>query len=595
MTLLSKLALGNPPEQLGFPFRGGTTQNLGRSPLLPAATSPILRCIRTKRGGQIKTKTKKASGLGPVLPEHRPRCCWLARATRCCWSTGRLSRATRSRPTWCTRPASPRWSDGACSTGVVATGCPPIDTMRSTSALHDRRPPGADGGVGVRPAPHGARQAAGRRGVEAAPRSREGFTVEGCLIEDGRVVGIRGRQGRRDRHRDGRVVVGADGRHSSVARLVGPSSTTRSRRCSAATTPTGAACRWTALRGLHPPGRQAWRPGPTNDDLTLVIAGWPFDEFEANKRDIEGNFSRRSTWRRAFAERLAAARREERFVGTAMPNYFRKPYGPGWALVGDAGYHKDFITAQGISDAFRDAELCATALDECSQAARSFDAAMADYQTARDRQVLPMYEFTTELVTLGPPPPRPPGVVAPLPGHPGGEGGLGGGHPRGASPPYFLRPRDPREVHLPPRGDRRPLTPLYLNLPPFLPSSSPRGSPARAWVYDLTGGLLGRRGNRMRAMLADDLQLQPGDQVLDGLRGPAASRWSSQSVWELPARSTASIQQPEMIKRASSRARKRGLPATFQVAFAQDPPFADGTFDAVACTLALHHVAEDAN
>ena len=47
-----------------------------------------------------------------------------------------------------------------------------------------------------------------------------------------------------------------------------------------------------------------------------------------------------------------------------MPNYFRKPFGPGWALVGDAGYNKDFITAQGIHDAFRDAELCATALDE---------------------------------------------------------------------------------------------------------------------------------------------------------------------------------------------------------------------------------------
>ena len=46
-----------------------------------------------------------------------------------------------------------------------------------------------------------------------------------------------------------------------------------------------------------------------------------------------------------------------------MPNYFRKPYGPGWALVGDAGYNRDFITAQGIMDAFRDAELCAAALD----------------------------------------------------------------------------------------------------------------------------------------------------------------------------------------------------------------------------------------
>jgi len=47
-----------------------------------------------------------------------------------------------------------------------------------------------------------------------------------------------------------------------------------------------------------------------------------------------------------------------------VPNFFRKPYGPGWALIGDAGYNKDFITAQGIHDAFRDAELCVTALDE---------------------------------------------------------------------------------------------------------------------------------------------------------------------------------------------------------------------------------------
>jgi flavin-dependent dehydrogenase len=47
-------------------------------------------------------------------------------------------------------------------------------------------------------------------------------------------------------------------------------------------------------------------------------------------------------------------------VGTAVPNFFRKPYAPGWALVGDAAYNKDFITAQGIQDAFRDAELCAS-------------------------------------------------------------------------------------------------------------------------------------------------------------------------------------------------------------------------------------------
>jgi flavin-dependent dehydrogenase len=93
-------------------------------------------------------------------------------------------------------------------------------------------------------------------------------------------------------------------------------------------------------------------------------------------------------------------------MGTALPNFFRKPFGPGWALVGDAGYQRDFITAQGISDAFRDAELCAAALDQGFSGARSFDDAMAGYQRRRDEQSLPMYEMTCQLATLEPPPPE---------------------------------------------------------------------------------------------------------------------------------------------------------------------------------------------
>jgi 2-polyprenyl-6-methoxyphenol hydroxylase-like FAD-dependent oxidoreductase len=134
---------------------------------------------------------------------------------------------------------------------------------------------------------------------------------------------------------------------------------------------------------------------PTNDDLTVVIAGWPYAEFEANKKDIEGNLFKTYDLAPAFAERLRAGARETRFVGTAVPNFFRKPYGPGWALVGDAGYNKDFITAQGIRR-ISDAELCVTALESIRRHSL-FDAAMADYQSRRDAQVLPMYEFTTEL------------------------------------------------------------------------------------------------------------------------------------------------------------------------------------------------------
>ena len=81
-----------------------------------------------------------------------------------------------------------------------------------------------------------------------------------------------------------------------------------------------------------------------------------------------------------FAERVRAAKRVAPFAGTPVANFFRQPYGPGWALVGDAGYNKDPITAQGISDAFRAAELCATAVEQAFGGARPFDDAMREYQ-----------------------------------------------------------------------------------------------------------------------------------------------------------------------------------------------------------------------
>jgi len=108
----------------------------------------------------------------------------------------------------------------------------------------------------------------------------------------------------------------------------------------------------------------------------------------------------------AFSERLRAGKREERFVGTPVENYFRKPYGPGWALVGDAGYNRDYITAMGIMDAFLSAELCADALDQSLSGVRPFQEAMEDYRRARDVRVGPIYEFTCQLAALEPPPPK---------------------------------------------------------------------------------------------------------------------------------------------------------------------------------------------
>jgi hypothetical protein len=140
-----------------------------------------------------------------------------------------------------------------------------------------------------------------------------------------------------------------------------------------------------------PVGGPAWLD--TNNDLTLVLAAWPQAEVAQVKRDLQGNYLREVT--AALGDRLDGGRQETRVVGEGVPNRFRTPYGPGWALVGDAGYAKDPVTAQGITDAFRDAELCAGALDAAWRGSRGYDEALGEYQQHRDERVLPMYEFAS--------------------------------------------------------------------------------------------------------------------------------------------------------------------------------------------------------
>ena len=245
-------------------------------------------------------------------------------------------------------------------------------------------------------------RAAGAAGAEV----REGFVVEEILVEGGTVTGIRGHaKGGATVTERARVVVGADGRHSLVAKAVDAPRYNE--------VPPLESCYYAYWSGLPADGFEiydrsprGWAAMPTNDDLTLIVCGWPQAEFKANRGDIEGNQMRAFDMAPEFAERVRQARRETRFVGTRdLPNFFRRPYGPGWALVGDAGYHKDPITAFGMTDAFRDAEALAGALDDVFTGAREHDAALASYQQARDDAVLPLYELTCDLARLEPAPP----------------------------------------------------------------------------------------------------------------------------------------------------------------------------------------------
>ena len=86
----------------------------------------------------------------------------------------------------------------------------------------------------------------------------------------------------------------------------------------------------------------------------------------------------------------------------SIPNQIVEPIGAGWALVGDAGYHRDAITGHGISDAFRDAELLAAALDRALAAPTEEREALRGYHTERDRMLREIFEITCELSGVPP-------------------------------------------------------------------------------------------------------------------------------------------------------------------------------------------------
>jgi 2-polyprenyl-6-methoxyphenol hydroxylase-like FAD-dependent oxidoreductase len=240
--------------------------------------------------------------------------------------------------------------------------------------------------------------------ADAGAEVRERFSVDDFLVEDGAVVGIRGREhGGASVIERARVVIGADGRNSELARFVG--ATTYAER------PKAQRSYYTYYRDLPVDGFEifirpyrAWAVAPTNDGLTMLVLGWPHAEADAFRADPEGNLLSTLDLVPEFAERVRAATRVERLTGSSLPGYFRNPYGPGWVLVGDAAYNKDPITAQGIIDAFGDAESISQALDDVWSGARSFDDAMGKHQAWRDAHAMPIYEFTSELATLEPPP-----------------------------------------------------------------------------------------------------------------------------------------------------------------------------------------------
>jgi 2-polyprenyl-6-methoxyphenol hydroxylase-like FAD-dependent oxidoreductase len=106
-----------------------------------------------------------------------------------------------------------------------------------------------------------------------------------------------------------------------------------------------------------------------------------------------------------LAARLRSGRRVSPIAGTLHnPNQLRRGRGPGWALVGDAGYHRDPVTGHGLSDAYRDAELLALALDRALRGVSDEHTALSRYERERDRELRAVFELTTALSEYPPTP-----------------------------------------------------------------------------------------------------------------------------------------------------------------------------------------------
>jgi 2-polyprenyl-6-methoxyphenol hydroxylase-like FAD-dependent oxidoreductase len=245
--------------------------------------------------------------------------------------------------------------------------------------------------------------------VASGAEVRERFNVDEYIVDDGAVAGIRGRTA------DGRPIeerapltIGADGRNSRLARAVDAPVYND--------VPTILCYYFSYWQEVESEDFEMYVRGEqrrvvfsfkTEDQAFGVFVGFPGDEFAQVRGDIEGAFMAAVDAVPGFGGRIRAGRRVERFYGASdLPNFYRKPYGPGWALVGDAGLHKDPLLALGICDALRDVEFLADAVADGLGGRAPLPAALAEYERRRNEASAADYAENIAAARFTPLPPR---------------------------------------------------------------------------------------------------------------------------------------------------------------------------------------------
>lgn len=233
----------------------------------------------------------------------------------------------------------------------------------------------------------------------------ENFEVEELIFDENqRAAGIRGKIVGEEGRKEFRAtfVVGADGRNSKVADEVKAEFYD--------VVPAACFVYYSYYSGIewefhhqtdfHHQQIGTW---PTNDGLMLCAVMRRKDRFRDFRADAEQNFHAIYD---AVVPELGQdlrdnGKREEHLRPMIYPdNYRRRSHGPGWALVGDAGYHKDPFTGLGITDALKYAEVLAERLHEGLAGERPIDDAVAEYAKFRDEDSRGSYAMTCSISEL---------------------------------------------------------------------------------------------------------------------------------------------------------------------------------------------------
>jgi flavin-dependent dehydrogenase len=243
---------------------------------------------------------------------------------------------------------------------------------------------------------------------DAGAEVRFATNVTGLVREAGRVRGVRVVTAGGESELHGALVVGADGRNSTIAKLCG------ARRYNL--TPNERVSYWSYFEGanvgaeptfvFHMWANRLVFGAPTDGGLYLALAMPELSELDSFRGDIEGSLMRYVTQCEPVAAALEGAQRVGKVLGAVRwTGFFRDASGPGWVLVGDAGHHKDPAPGRGISDAFRQVDALAPAIVAgLDGSGHRLDETLKRWGRWRDSEFADRYWMAADLGKAGPPP-----------------------------------------------------------------------------------------------------------------------------------------------------------------------------------------------